>query len=67
MLLTRTGIQDIVDESLGTEIYDRERSIDFLDYPKRVPDRNTIWLFMKRLSEMVKDKTLWKRMWNRFK
>ena len=65
-ILFLQSIYNIVDESMETEIYDSVRFINFLDYPERVPDQNTIWLFRERLSRTGKDKALWKEIWNRF-
>ena len=56
-----------LDESMETEIYANIRFINFLDYPERVPDQNTIWPFRERLSKTGKDKTLWKEVWRQFK
>ena len=61
------SIYNIVDESMETEIYDNVRFVNFLDYPERVPDQNTIWLFRERLSKTGKDKALWKEVWRQFK
>jgi IS5 family transposase len=66
-ILFLQSIYNIVDESMETEIYDSVRFINFLDYPERVPDQNTIWLFRERLSKTGKDKALWKEVWNQFK
>ena len=66
-ILFLQSIYSIVDESMETEIYDSVRFINFLDYPERVPDQNTIWLFRERLSKTGKDKALWKEIWNQFK
>ncbi len=66
-ILFLQSIYNIVDESMETEIYDSVRFINFLDYPERVPDQNTIWLFRERLSKTGKDKALWKEIWNQFK
>ena len=66
-ILFLQAIYNIVDESMETEIYDSVRFINFLDYPRRVPDQNTIWLFRERLSKTGKDKTLWKDIWRQFK
>ena len=62
-ILFLQSIYNIVDESMETEIYDSVRFINFLDYPERVPDQNTIWLFRERLSMTGKDKALWKEIW----
>ena len=59
-ILFLQSIYNIVDESMETEIYDSVRFINFLDYPERVPDQNTIWLFRERPSKTGKDKALWK-------
>ena len=66
-ILFLQAIYNIVDESMETEIYDSVRFINFLDYPERVPDQNTIWLFRERWSKTGKHKTLWKEVWNQFK
>ena len=66
-ILFLQSIYNIVDESMETEIYDSVRFINFLDYPERVPDQNTIWLFRERLSKTGKDKALWKEIWNQFR
>lgn len=42
------SIYNIVDESMEKEMYDSVRFINFLDYPERVPDKNTIWLFREK-------------------
>ena len=65
-ILFLQSIYNIVDESMETEIYDSVRFINFLDYPERVPDQNTIWLFRERLSKTGKDKALWKEIWRQF-
>ena len=65
-ILFLQSIYNIVDESMETEIYDSVRFINFLDYPERVPDQNTIWLFRERLSKTGKDKALWKEIWKQF-
>ncbi len=59
-------LYNIVDELMEIEIYDSIRFINFLDYPKSVPDRNTIWLFRERLSKTGKDKALWKEIRRQF-
>ena len=66
-ILFLQSIYNIVDESMETEIYDSVRFINFLDYPEKVPDQNTIWLFRERLSKTGKDKALWKEVWRQFK
>ena len=66
-ILFLQSIYKIVDESMETEIYDCVRFINFLDYPERVPDKNTIWLFRERLSKTGKDKALWKNVWRSLK
>ena len=66
-ILFLQSIYNIVDESMETEIYANIRFVNFLDYPERVPDQNTIWLFRERLSKTGKDKALWKEVWRQFK
>ena len=66
-ILFLQSIYNIVDELMETEIYANIRFVNFLDYPERVPDQNTIWLFMERLSKTGKDKAIWKEVWRQFK
>jgi len=41
------------------EIHDRISFINFLDYPERLPDARTIWLFRERLSTAGRDRVIW--------
>jgi IS5 family transposase len=38
------------------EIRDRISFLNFLGYPRKLPDRNTIWYFRERLSKTGKDR-----------
>ena len=38
------------------ETRDRISFMNFLGYPERLPDRNTIWYFRERLSKTGKDR-----------
>ena len=60
------SIYNLVDESMERELYDRISFINFLDYPEKMPDARTIWLFRDRLSTTGKDKALWKEIWKQF-
>ena len=33
--------------------------MNFLDYPERLPDARTIWLFRERLSTTGRDRVTW--------
>ncbi len=61
------SLYGLVDEAMEIELYSNIRFINFLDYPDRVPDARTIWLFRERLSENSKDKKIWKEIWNQFR
>ena len=47
---------NLSDPQVGREIRDRISLLDFLGYPDRLPDRNTIWYFRERLSKTDKDR-----------
>ena len=44
------------DPQIEREIRDRISFLNFLGYPDRLPDRNTIWYFRERLSKTGKDR-----------
>ena len=50
---------DMVDEQAEAMIRDRISFMNFLDYPDRLPDARTIWLFRERLSKTGKDRVIW--------
>ena len=43
------------DPQIEREIRDRISFMNFLGYPEKLPDRNTIWYFRERLSKTGKD------------
>ena len=55
------SLYNLVDESMEMELYSNLRFMNFLDYPDKVPDARTIWLFRERLSKNNKDKKIWKQ------
>ncbi len=38
----------------------------FFDFPDKIPDSRTIWLFRERLSSTGKDKAMWNAIWDQF-
>ncbi|WP_393970854.1 IS5 family transposase [Oxyplasma meridianum] len=50
---------NMVDEQAETMIRDRISFMNFLDYPDRLPDARTIWIFRERLSKTGKDRAIW--------
>ena len=47
---------NLSDPQTEREIRDRISFLNFLGYPERLPDRNTIWYFRERLSKTGKDR-----------
>ncbi len=47
---------NLSDPQIEREIRDRISFMNFLGYPERLPDRNTIWYFRERLSKTGKDR-----------
>ena len=47
---------NLLDPQIEREIHDRISFLNFLGYPRRLPDRNTIWYFRGRLSKTGKDR-----------
>jgi IS5 family transposase len=47
---------NLSDPQLEREIRDRISFMNFLGYPDKLPDRNTIWYFRERLSKTGKDR-----------
>ena len=47
---------NLSDPQIEREIRDRISFMNFLDYPEKLPDRNTIWYFRARLSKTGKDR-----------
>ena len=47
---------NLSDPQIEREIRDRVSFMNFLGYPGKLPDRNTIWLFRERLSKTGKDR-----------
>ena len=52
------------DETIESECKDRLTFQNFLGYPEKVPDQNTIWLFRERLAkdECKKEKEIWQEL-----
>jgi IS5 family transposase len=53
------SIYSISDEQIEKEIHDRISFMNFLDYPDRLPDSTTIWMFRERLSTTGRDRVIW--------
>ncbi len=53
------SIYNLSDEQIEKEIHDRISLMNFLDYPDRLPDSTTIWMFRERLSTTGKDRVIW--------
>ena len=49
---------NLSDPQVEREIRDRISFINFLGYPEKLPDRNTIWYFRERLSKTGMDRLL---------
>ena len=47
---------NLSDHQVEREIRDRISFMNFLGYPEKLPDRNTIWYFRERLSKTGKDR-----------
>jgi len=47
---------NLSDPQVVREIRDRISFLNFLGYPEKLPDRNTIWYFRERLSKTGKDR-----------
>ena len=47
---------NLSDPQVEREIRDRISFMNFLGYPEKLPDRNTIWHFRERLSKTGKDR-----------
>ena len=47
---------NLSDPQVELEIRDRISFLNFLGYPEKLPDRNTIWYFRERLSKTGKDR-----------
>ena len=47
---------NLSDPQTEREIRDRISFMNFLGYPEKLPDRNTIWYFRERLSKTGKDR-----------
>ena len=47
---------NLSDPQIEREIRDRISFMNFLGYPEKLPDRNTIWYFRERLSKTGKDR-----------
>ena len=49
---------NLSDAQIEREIRDRISFLNFLGYPDKLPDRNTIWYFRERLSKTGKDRSV---------
>ncbi len=49
----------LADSAVENECKDRLTFQNFLGYPEKVPDQNTIWLFRERIAQSKKEKDLW--------
>jgi len=47
---------NLSDPQVERKIRDRISFMNFLGYPEKLPDRNTIWYFRERLSKTGKDR-----------
>ena len=48
------------------ELHDRISFMHFLNFPDKIPDSRTVWLFRERLSSTGKDKVIWKNIREQF-
>ena len=53
------SIYNLSDEQIEREIHDRISFMNFLDYPDRLPDSTTVWIFRERLSKTGRERTIW--------
>lgn len=53
------SIYNLSDEQIEREIHDRISFMNFLDYPDRLPDSTTVWIFRERLSKTGRDRVIW--------
>ena len=60
------SVYNLVDDGIERELHNRIDFMHFLDFPDKVPDSRTVWLFRERLSSTGKDKTIWKNVWEQF-
>jgi len=58
-LLVLQAWYGLSDPELERQTADRLSFRRFLDYPERVPDSTTIWLFRERLAETGRDRLVW--------
>ena len=58
------SIHNLVDETMEIKLYSNIIFMNFRDYPEKVPDARTIWLFGERMSENHMDKKIWKEIWS---
>ncbi|MDS0257005.1 IS5 family transposase [Thermoplasmatales archaeon AK] len=56
ILLLQQKWYNLSDPQVEREIRDRISFMNFLGYPEKLPDRNTIWHFRERLSKTGKDR-----------
>ncbi len=58
-LMILQQLYGLSDPQLEREVYDRLSFRHFLDYPKKIPDASTIWLFRERLIKTGKEELIW--------
>ncbi len=56
------SIYNTSDEQIERDIHDRITFMNFRDYPDRLPDARTIWMFRERLSNTGRDRVIWKEL-----
>ncbi len=58
-LMVLQQLYGLSDPQLEREVYDRLSFRHFLDYPTKIPDASTIWLFRERLIKTGKEELIW--------
>lgn len=61
-LLALQEWHNLPDEELERQATDRISFRKFLDFPDKIPDYSTVWLFRERLRKRGKDKQIWGEM-----
>ena len=65
-ILFLQSVYNLVDEQVEREVNNRLDFMHFLDFPDKIPDSRTVWLFRERLSSTGKDKVMWSAIWKQF-
>ena len=60
------SVYNLADETMEKKMHDRVSFMNFLDYPGKIPDSRTIWLFRERLSSTGMDRKIWDLVWDQF-